>query len=82
VAFLAVGVTEAVRRLGTSQYRPLLAGDVQSRLARLIADRRPYYEQVATWTFATDGLTADEVAEALLTALHRAPHDREGLSVP
>jgi shikimate kinase len=82
VAFLAVGVTEAVRRLGTSRDRPLLAGHVQSRLAGLIADRRPYYEQVATWTFATDGLTADEVAEALLAALHRAPRDREGLSVP
>jgi shikimate kinase len=69
VAFLAVDVAEAVHRVGDGRDRPLLAGDAQSRLAKLIADRRPYYEQVATWTVVTDRLTAEEVAEQLLATL-------------
>jgi shikimate kinase len=69
VAFLAVGVTEAVRRVGLNRDRPLLAGDMHARLTKLIADRRPYYEEVATWTVATDGLTAEEVTEQLVAVL-------------
>jgi shikimate kinase len=70
VAFLAVGITEAVRRIEQSGDRPLLAGDVRSRLGQLIEDRRPYYEQVATWTVATDRLSTEEVAAELLLALN------------
>jgi shikimate kinase len=69
VAFLVVGVTEAVRRVGSNRDRPLLAGDVRARLQKLIDERRPYYEQVATLTVDTDGLTAEEVAGELLAAL-------------
>jgi shikimate kinase len=69
VAFLAVGVTEAVRRIGQNGDRPLLVGDVAARLSKLIAERRPYYEQVAKWTVVTDTLTAAEVAEELLAVL-------------
>jgi shikimate kinase len=69
VAFLAVGVTEAVRRVGLNRDRPLLVGDGHARLTKLIADRRLYYEEVATWTVVTDGLTAEEVTEQLLAVL-------------
>jgi len=69
VAFLEVGLTEAVRRVGLNRDRPLLVGDVRTRLERLIEGRRPLYEQVATLRVRTDGLTADEVAGELLVAL-------------
>jgi len=69
VAFLSVGVAEAVRRVGLNRDRPLLAGDVRARLQKLIEDRRPYYEQVATLIVPTDGLTAEQVAGELQAAL-------------
>jgi shikimate kinase len=69
VAFLDVGAPEAVHRVGAGRDRPLLAGDVHSRLTALLAERRPYYEHVATWTIRTDGLTPDEVVDTLLAAL-------------
>jgi len=69
VAFLAVGLAEAVRRVGLNRDRPLLAGDVRARLQKLIDERRPYYEQVATLIVPTDGLTAEQVAGQLQAAL-------------
>jgi shikimate kinase len=69
VAFLEVSLGEAVRRVGRNQDRPLLAGDVRSRLEGLINGRRPFYEQVARLRVQTDGLSADEVAGELVVAL-------------
>jgi shikimate kinase len=72
VAFLEVGLAEAVRRVGRDQGRPLLTGDVRARLEALINARRPLYEEVATLTIRTDGLSAGDVAEQLVVALARA----------
>ena len=53
VVWLEVSVTQATRRVGMNAVRPLLLGNVRSRLVQLMAERRPLYEEVATITIDT-----------------------------
>lgn len=63
VAFLSVGLTDAVKRVGLGTSRPLLMGNVRGRIKALLDERTPVYESVATFTVDTDGRTPDEVAD-------------------
>ncbi len=65
VIFLEVGLTEAATRVGLNRDRPLLLGNVRSRLRALMDERRPYYLEVATATIDTNGLSAQQVADAV-----------------
>jgi shikimate kinase len=69
VVFLKVGLAEAVKRVGLGSSRPLLLGNVRSRIKALLDERTPVYESVATVTVETDGRSPDEVAAAVLEAL-------------
>jgi shikimate kinase len=69
VAFLDVGVADAARRIGFNRDRPLLLGNPRAQWLRLMADRRPVYERLATITVSTDGRTPQEVADAVLAGL-------------
>lgn len=69
VVFLDVGVADAARRIGLNRDRPLLLGNPRAQWLRLMEDRRPVYERVATVTVPTDGLTPDEVAARAAAAL-------------
>jgi shikimate kinase len=69
VVFLRVGLAEAVKRVGLGTSRPLLLGNVRSRIKALLDERTPVYESVATLTVDTDGRSADEVAAAIIEAL-------------
>jgi shikimate kinase len=69
VVFLDVGLTAAAKRVGFARDRPVLAASPRALLARLLDERRPLYEQVATVTIATDDLAPDEVAAQALVAL-------------
>lgn len=62
VVFLRVGLTDAVKRVGLGVGRPLLLGNVRSRIKTLLDERTPVYESVATHVVETDGRTPDEVA--------------------
>lgn len=62
VVYLSVELGEAVRRVGLSSGRPLLAVNPRATLKFLLEQRRPFYEQVATHRVATDGRTPQEVA--------------------
>lgn len=62
VIFLDVHLTEAAKRIGLTQSRPLLLGNPRATLAQLLDQRRARYSEVATATVATDGRTAEEVA--------------------
>ncbi|MCF6377446.1 shikimate kinase [Nocardioides KLBMP 9356] len=62
VVFLRVGLTDAVKRVGLGVGRPLLLGNVRSRIKALLDERTPVYESVATHVVDTDDRTADEVA--------------------
>jgi shikimate kinase len=69
VVFLAVGLTDAVARVGLARDRPLLTVNPRAELRAMLAQRRPVYESVATVTVLTDGRTPAEVAAEVLDAL-------------
>lgn len=62
VVFLRVGLTDAVKRVGLGTSRPLLLGNVRSRVKALLDERTPVYEAAATFSVDTDGRTPDDVA--------------------
>lgn len=69
VVFLDVGLAEAVERVGFNRSRPLLVVNPRMELKRLMAERRPLYEDVATHTVVTDGRTPEEVAAEISVVL-------------
>ena len=69
VVFLRVGLGDAVKRVGLGSGRPLLLGNVRSRIKTLLDERTVIYESVATLTVDTDGRTPEDVAEEIGKAL-------------
>ncbi|MEU6740471.1 shikimate kinase [Streptosporangium sandarakinum] len=69
VVYLEVGLSQAVQRVGLASARPLLVLNPRSRLKKLMDERRPVYEGLATVVVATDdrepGEVADEIAKGL-----------------
>ena len=62
VVFLDVGIADASKRVGFDQSRPLLAVNPRASWVRLMNERRPVYERVATFRVDTAGRTPAEVA--------------------
>jgi len=62
VVFLRVGLSDAVKRVGLGAGRPMLLGNVRSRVKALLDERAPVYASVATHVVDTDDRTPDEVA--------------------
>ncbi|MDH2416424.1 shikimate kinase [Nocardioides sp. CER19] len=71
VVFLKVGLADAVKRVGLGTGRPLLLGNVRSRVKQLLEERTPVYEAVATLVVDTDGRTAEQVADDIEEGLDR-----------
>lgn len=69
VVFLRVGLSEAVKRVGLGVGRPMLLGNVRSRIKALLDERTPVYEAAATIAVDTDGRTPDEVAAEIMERL-------------
>lgn len=69
VVFLRVGLGDAVKRVGLGTSRPLLLGNVRSRIKALLDERTPVYESVATLVVETDGRSAEDVAAEIIEAL-------------
>lgn len=62
VVFLDVGIADASKRVGFDQSRPLLAVNPRASWVRLMNERRPVYERVATHRVDTAGRTPDDIA--------------------
>ena len=62
VVFLDVGIADAAKRVGFDQSRPLLAVNPRASWVRLMEERRPVYERVATFRVDTAGRTPQDVA--------------------
>ena len=69
VVFLRVGLSDAVKRVGLGHGRPLLLGNVRSRVKALLDERLPVYLSVADTVVDTDGRSADEVAAEVRSAV-------------
>jgi shikimate kinase len=75
VVFLKVGLADAASRVGLGVSRPLLLGNVRSRIKQLLDERAPIYTEVARWTVETDGLDAEKVADLVLALVQDGSHD-------
>ena len=69
VVFLKVGLADAAKRVGLGVGRPMLLGNVRSRMKALLDERLPVYESVADAVVETDGRDADEVVAAVVAAV-------------
>jgi shikimate kinase len=69
VVFLRVGLSEAVKRVGLGTSRPLLLGNVRSRIKALLDERTPVYESVADLVVDTDQRPPEDVADEIRKAL-------------
>lgn len=69
VVFLRVGLADAVKRVGLGVGRPLLLGNVRSRVKQLLDERTPVYEGLARVVVETDGRPPRDVAAEVLAAI-------------
>src|SRR3954447_6415270 len=69
VVFLRVGLADAAKRVGLGQGRPLLLGNVRSRMKVLLDERLPLYLEVADLVVDTDGKDAEQVASEVQAAV-------------
>jgi shikimate kinase len=69
VVYLSVELSDAVKRVGLSGGRPLLAINPRATLKYLLDQRRPLYAEVATHTVATDGREPADLAEEIAALL-------------
>ena len=63
VVCLTVGLADAAKRVGLGQGRPLLVGNIRSRIKSILTERLPIYAAVASHVVDTDGRPAEEVAD-------------------
>ncbi len=69
VVFLDVGIADAARRVGFDVSRPLLAVNPRASWVRLMGERRPVYEALATHRVDTAGRAAEDVAADVVALL-------------
>lgn len=69
VVFLRVGLAEAVKRVGLGVGRPLLLGNVRSRVKLLLDERTPIYEGLARLIVDTDERDPADIAADVVSAL-------------
>jgi shikimate kinase len=69
VVFLRVGLSEAVKRVGLGTGRPLLLGNVRSRIKALLDERAPVYAAVADLTVDTDQRSPEDIVAEIEKAL-------------
>lgn len=71
VVFLEVGLSDAVKRVGLGVGRPLLLGNVRSRVKALLDERAPLYRAVARAVVSTDGRTPEQVADEVALVVEK-----------
>jgi shikimate kinase len=69
VVFLDVGIADAARRIGFDASRPLLAVNPRASWTRMMNERRPTYERLATLRVDTAGRKPAAVVEEIVAFL-------------
>ncbi|KGN36088.1 shikimate kinase [Knoellia subterranea] len=69
VIFLDVGIADAAKRVGFDGSRPLLAINPRAAWTKLMNERRPTYEAVATHRVDTAGRSIEDVVAQIVEAL-------------
>jgi 5-deoxy-5-amino-3-dehydroquinate synthase len=85
VVWLSASVPTMVERTWRSNNRPLLEGDREATLGRLLERRRSFYEQVSDTKINTDGKAVPRIVREVMNAEHRIPaesrHRRVGVAL-
>jgi len=73
--WLTASVETIKRRIGGDTQRPSLTGtkSFMDEIREVLEERTPKYQAAADHTIATDGRTAETVAQTILSHLHPAP---------
>jgi shikimate kinase len=69
VIYLEVSLSEAVKRIGLGSARPLLVFNPRSQLRKLMEERLPIYERLATLIAVSTDRTQDEIVADLVQEL-------------
>ena len=69
VVYLEVGLSDAVRRGGLASARPLLVLNPRSQFRKLMEERRPIYEGLASIRVDTDDREPADVVDEILVGL-------------
>jgi len=69
VVYLEVGLSDAVRRVGLASARPLLVLNPRSQFRKLMEERRPIYEGLASIRVDTDDREPADVVDEILVGL-------------
>ena len=69
VVFLDVGIADAAKRVGFDASRPLLAINPRAAWTKLMNERRPTYERLATHRVDTAGREVDDVVAEIVSLL-------------
>ncbi|GHH77903.1 shikimate kinase [Promicromonospora soli] len=69
VVFLDVPLAIAAQRVGMNQARPLLLGNPRAQWQKLMTERRPTYERLATLTIVSSERPGEQVAAEIVEAL-------------
>jgi len=69
IVYLRTSADELIARLGRGEGRPLLGGDPEEAVPRLLSERAPAYETAADVTVDTDGRGPDDVATEIAERL-------------
>jgi shikimate kinase len=77
VIHLTVEFATALKRIGITTHRPLLAINPRATLRYLLSQRLPLYASVATHTVSTEGKEPAEIAVEV-AALLKSPADDRG----
>jgi shikimate kinase len=69
VVYLEVGLSHAVKRVGLASARPLLVLNPRSQFRKLMEERRPIYEGLASIRVVTDDREPAEIVDEILKGL-------------
>lgn len=69
VIYLEVGLSDAVKRVGLASARPLLVLNPRSQFRKLMEERRPIYEGLASVRVVTDDREPAEIVDEILKGL-------------
>lgn len=75
VVALQVTLADAVARVGLARDRPLLLDSPRARIAAMLRDRAPLYDEVATRAVLTADRSPDDIATEIVTWLARDTGD-------
>lgn len=69
IIYLNTDIAEIVKRLKGDTSRPLLEGDLETKINEQYSQRKHIYEASADYVVQTDGLTPDQIAEKIVELL-------------